>query len=115
MSCFKKIQDLPLRTHNYVVRGMVNQMSVMSMIECKKLAFLQKLIGMNVMCLHKQLFIRRCYENIFGDHMLMGFVPNICSILKKYQLIDHFYIYIYVVVHSLLRLNGRILSQNAGQ
>ena len=38
----KNIQGLPLRTHNYIVRGMVNQMSMMSMIECKKLAFLQK-------------------------------------------------------------------------
>ena len=41
-----------------------------------------------------QLIICRCYEYIFGDHMLMGFVPNICSIFKKEQLIVHLCIYL---------------------
>ena len=89
----KITQGLPLRTHNYIVRGMVNQMSVMSIIECKKLAFLQKVISMSPGFLHKQLFIRRCYAFVNGNNM-KGFVPDIFRILRECQL--HTFMYTYL-------------------
>jgi len=80
----KKIQGLPIRTHDVIVRGMVQQHSIETIMDQKKLMFLLKLIEMEN-CIHKQLFLTRVYEYILGRHT-QGFIPDVWTIANKYRL-----------------------------
>ena len=80
----KQIQGLPYRTHNVIVRGMVDQMPRQSIMDIKKCIFLHKLLTMKD-CIHKQLLIKRLYEHILS-YGVTGFVGDIWNITIKYGL-----------------------------
>ena len=90
----KQIQGLPLRTHNYIVRGLVGQMSMLSLINKKKLMFLEKLISLRANSITKMLFLCRLYDFALYDNM-KGFMPEIYSALVKYNLKEFLLTYMY--------------------
>jgi len=80
----KKFQGMPIRTHGVIVRGMVHQPPIQSLIDIKKLMFLHKLMNM-ADCIHKQLFLKRAFEYIMGRN-ITGFIADIWTITHKYEI-----------------------------
>ena len=64
----KQIRGLPYRTHNVIVRGMLKQLSIQSIINIKKCMFFHKLLTMSD-CIHKQLLIKRAYDHILSRNV----------------------------------------------
>jgi exonuclease III len=89
----KRVQGLPLRTHDIIVRRLVGQKSILSLGDQRKMYFLQRLISTNVNTLHKRIFIKRLYDWLYGLYQ-NGYVPDIYATLAKYHLLDYFMRYI---------------------
>lgn len=89
----KRIQGFHRRTHDEITRGFLHWHTMESIIDCKKLLFLQKLISLDGDYLAKQILLYRIYDYMLGNET-KGFVPEIVDILWKYELIEYLYIYI---------------------
>ena len=79
----KLLQGLPMRTHDYVVRALVKQPSMESMIHSRKLNFLHKLITTKGIA--HTIFINCLYSGILKEQTI-GFIGDIVQILGKYDL-----------------------------
>ena len=79
----KRLQGLPWRTHDYVVRSLLKQLSVQCMIDIRKLNFLHHLISSKGVT--NDIFINRLYDSLI-DKCSTGFIPDVSVILKKYGL-----------------------------
>jgi hypothetical protein len=88
----RKVQHLPPRTHNVIVRGLLGELSMQARIRMMKLQFLQRLVNMNCNYLVKKIFLQRLYECIINNSM-KGFFPDILGILETCRLKDHLMIY----------------------
>ena len=82
----KQVQGLPQRTHGIIVRGLVNQLPIQSIIDIKKCNFFHKLLSMSN-CLHKCLLLRRIYDYTLGRN-ITGFVPDVLTITARYDIHD---------------------------
>jgi endonuclease/exonuclease/phosphatase family metal-dependent hydrolase len=89
---FRRIQDLPVRTHNVISRGLLGELSMASRIALIKLGFLQRLVATKPNTIVKQIFTRRLYENVINSKM-KGFVPDIMMILQQYNLSNELFCY----------------------
>ena len=78
----KLLLDLPRRTHDCVVRALLKQPTMDSLINIRKLNFLHNLVGSSGIT--KQLFYKRLYSGIFNEER--GFMSDISKVLKKYDL-----------------------------
>ena len=79
----KLLQGLPMRTHDYVVRALVKQPTMTSIMDMRKLNFLHKLIN----CapgITKMIFCESLYSGIFNGGQ--GYIQDIADILRKYNL-----------------------------
>lgn len=81
-------QGSPNRTHGCIIRGLVNQLSICSIIDRKKLLFARQLIQLNNNSIAKCVFINRLYDWLFQRYR-KGFVPDLFKILVKYNLEDY--------------------------
>ena len=79
----KLLQGLPMRTHDYVVRALLKQHSIETMIDSRKLQFLHKLVSMGG--LPHTIFLERLYSSICNS-TVPGFIGSIAQILRKYHL-----------------------------
>ena len=61
----KAIQSFPVRTHDEIARGMIGWHTLESIINNKKLAFLERTIHLSVYTLSKQMLLIRLYEYYF--------------------------------------------------
>jgi len=84
-SVLKAIQNLSLRTHNYVVRAIIGQPSIVCLIDKIKLRFLRQLTMMNKNDLARCVFDNRLNE-WFTNNTKIGFIPDIYRICMKYDL-----------------------------
>ena len=89
----KRAQGLPLRTHDAIVLGLVGQRSIQSLIDQRKLYFLQNLVSGDIRTVHKRVFTVRLYQWLCGMYKY-GYVPDIFYILIKYDLLDYFMTYV---------------------
>ncbi len=72
-----------MRIHDYVVRALVRQPSMESLMDIRKLNFLHKLINCET-GITKVMFNERLYNGIFNGGQ--GYIANISNILRKYNL-----------------------------
>ena len=89
---FRRIQNLPARTHNVISRGLLGEPSMTSRIITSKLGFLQRLVASKPTTIVKQVFTRRLYESMVNCKM-KGFIPDIMRILQLYNLREELRIY----------------------
>jgi hypothetical protein len=89
----KQMQKLALRTDDALVTAMVTQYSVMTIIEIRKKYFLCKLICSTGIT--KCIFVNRLYDDTILFISNKGFIPEICTILSKYDLTKYFLTYVY--------------------
>ena len=91
----KKVQHFPVRTRTDICLSMLGWHSMLSEVEKRKLSFLGNLCRMpsNVLC--KKIFNFRLalYTCNNGNHQ-KGYIPDIISILQKYNLAHHLIHYI---------------------
>jgi hypothetical protein len=79
----KLLQGLPMRTHDYVVRALVKQPTMESMIHSRTLNFLHKIVTCTG--ISHTIFLNRLYYCIFNGE-IAGFIGHIAQILSKYKL-----------------------------
>ena len=88
----KLIQGFPTRTHDEIARGLLGWPTMESIIETKKLNFLQKLIMLDSSHLEKDVFLYRLAEHIMladTNIIMKGFIPDVVNILRKYGLTEY--------------------------
>jgi hypothetical protein len=84
----KVIQGLQIRTHDWIVRGLLGWSDMEGIIEDKQLAFLQKLASLDN-CVTKSIFLCRLYEYIIQLHDNMsGYIPRVITLLSKYGMLE---------------------------
>ena len=91
----KLIQRFPTRTRTDIALGMLGWLPMMSLIEQRKLSFLQSLCTMSTSMLPRQVFDMRM--NLFvikGYKNQIGFIPDIWKILKKYNSEEYIHSYL---------------------
>ena len=93
VKALKRAHGLPLRTHDAVVLGLVGQKSIQSLIDQRKLYFLQNLVSGDITTIHKRVFTLRLYQWLCGMYTC-GYVPDIFDILIKYDLLNYFITYV---------------------
>ena len=82
----KKIQGLPIRTRSDICEPMVGISRISSEVEKRKLMFLHSLLRLPINALPLQIFIRRYVHHILHpDIKMLGFIPDVCTLLKKYS------------------------------
>ena len=94
----KAIQSFPVRTHDEIARGMIGWHTMESIINNKKLAFLERIIHLSVYTLSKQMLLIRLYEYYFHNEqqksMMRGYIPDTFAILNQYELIEYMHDYV---------------------
>ena len=91
----KLIQRFPPRTRTDIALGMLGWLPIMSLIEQRKLSFLQSLCTMPPSLLPRQVF--DMLMNLFvikGYKNQTSFIPDIWKILKKYNLEEYIHSYL---------------------
>ncbi len=83
----KAIQNFSLRTHNYVVRSVIGQCSILCCIDKAKLRFIKQLTTLNNDDLARNVFAQRLTD-WFLNRVKIGFMPELYSICVKYELCE---------------------------
>ena len=94
--CLKTLQKLPIQTRSVIVENIVGIYPIITEIEKRKLCLLEKLCNMSNDNISKQIFVRRLfqYKTKNDNNRQYCFVPDIYSILSKFNLLDYLEIYI---------------------
>ena len=90
----RNVQNLPPRTHNVIVRGLLGELSIQARIYMMKLQFIQRLVKTNCNYVVKRIFLQRLYEGM-NNVSMMGFVPDILRILELCDLKDSLMTYMH--------------------
>ena len=94
----KAIQSFTVRTHDEIARGMVGWHTMESIINNKKLAFLERIIHLSVYTMSKQMFLIRLFEYYFHNEQkkstMRGYIPDIFAILNQYKLTEYMHGYV---------------------
>lgn len=86
----KRFQGFPMTSHCEGALGSLGLWSTMAWVDKAKLTFFASLCRSSPSLLHKQIFIKRIYAYLGGAAPIsMGFVPDIISILQKYELYNY--------------------------
>ena len=92
------IQSFQVRTHDEITRGMIGWHTMESIINNKKLAFLERIIHLSVYTLSKQMLLLRLYEYYFHNEeqksTMRGYIPDIFAILNQYELTEYMHDYV---------------------
>ena len=82
-----------MRIYDYVVRSIVNQLSMQSMVDMRKMNFLHKLA--TISGIPHVIFLDRLYQNIYKKTgQLSGFIGDILTLLEKYGIMSYIRTYI---------------------
>ena len=94
--CVKKIQCLPMKTRSYMSESLIGLSNISFEIDKRKLFFLERLIRLPENSASKQIFIRRlfAYLNNITDRAPLGFMPDIVTLLARYDLSSYLEKYI---------------------
>ena len=85
----KKLQGFPTRTRSDICESMVGLTTIETEIEIRKLLFLHTILNLPSEALSRQIFMRRYSYRLFNPSSKMfGFIPDICGILQKYNLVE---------------------------
>ena len=90
----KRIQNLPVRTRSDMAIGLLGFTSLSAYIDLQKLLFMGSLCRLQSTDVASQVFIRRLFQ--FKNNcteLNRGFIPDVLTILKKYNLVEHFDLY----------------------
>lgn len=87
----KVILNLPKQTRSDMCEQLLNLTPIMAEIDARKLLFFGRLCLMDPRCLTKQIFILRLFSYLSNlTPTQQGFIPDILSILQKYNFTHHF-------------------------
>lgn len=86
----KRIQGLPIRTRSDMCEALVGVNRISSEIEIRKLMFLHTILSLPVHAITSQLFLFRYFQFVLNriNDKMTGFIPDIVSILTKYDLCE---------------------------
>ena len=94
----KTVQSLPMRTHDEIARGLIGWNTMKSVINCKKIAFLERLIHNYCLTLPKSLLLARIFDFVIRNpdqvSEMKGFVPDVYKAMKEYGLHVHLDTYV---------------------
>ena len=94
----KTVQSLPMRTHDEIARGLIGWNTMKSVINCKKIAFLERLIHNYCLTLPRSLLLARIFDFVIRNpdqvSEMKGFVPDVYKAMKEYGLHVHLDTYV---------------------
>ena len=83
----KLIQGFNIRTRSDICESMLGLYRLSAEVEKRKLMFVHKILQMSNASITQKLFIRKYFLYISNnDSVKLGFIPDICSLLHKYNL-----------------------------
>ena len=83
----KLIQGFHIRVWSDMCESVLGLNRITDMIDRRKLMFLHKILSMKESALCKRLFLRKLFHFIYNPSKVsMGFIPDICGLLAKYNL-----------------------------
>ena len=100
----KRIQGFKTRTRSDMCESMLGLRKLCTEIDKRKLMFLYKILDLPNESVCQQLFFRRYFtyiNNIQGNQL--GFIPDICSLLLKYNLAH--------LLNNAITLPGQLMSK----
>ena len=101
----KRIQGLPTSTRSDMAESMLGLNRLPSQIESRKLMFLHKILSLASNSVTRNIFIRKLILFINNNSLVStGFIPDICNILCKYNLLS--------IVNNILVPAPHIPSKN---
>jgi len=104
----KRIQGLPTSTCFDMAESMLRLNRLPSQIESRKLMFLHKIISLASNSVTRNIFMRKLILFINNNSLVsMGFIPDICNILCKYNLLS--------IVNNILVPDPHIPSKMKGK
>ena len=84
----KKIQGFPISVRSDIAESMLGLYRLSSAVEKQKMMFLHKILSLPPECITKQIFLRKYYMYLVNKSSVSyGFIPDICNVLKKYNLV----------------------------
>jgi hypothetical protein len=94
----KSIQGLNMRTHNEIACGLLGWNTVLSVIETRKLALLERIIHKPIKNIVKNVFLQRLYDALLAQTVtkqtvFRRYINDVILISKKYGLYKHLLMY----------------------
>ena len=91
----KKIQGFHVRARSDMVESALGLNRITALVDKRKLMFLFKILNLDNSSICKQIFLRKLFHYLYSSvKSKHGFIPDICSLLIKYNL--NFLLNVYV-------------------
>ena len=100
----KRIQGFKTRTRSDMCESMLGLRKLSTEIDKRKLMFLHKILDLPNDSVCQQLFFRRYFTYLDNNQSIkLGFIPDICALLTKYN-IEH-------LLNNAIALPGQLMSK----